>query len=358
MASEAQDEDVKTESSWAGPARILFITLILAVGFVYYYFGPSVDELQGNSPKASISKEPVTVSVADETFTIPQNYTQFVKTRRGGVQDTVDLYAILPDLEGFTIAHQDSFEGNAENSPIIHISLQDLHAPDRRFGEEKLTHRMTEREKFERIYLPLAVDPKGESARYGFTRYRLSASWGGQDEDLFVHEASDGGVVLYRCLEAVPSMPSPWCRRDLMLTDRLTLNYRFKRQRLSDWRDIDEKVMKLVESFRRVAPQPASSQTAPAPGDASPAMPPSAPPAFEDAPTPTSDSGFSPQSQAPQLPSAPDLGAAPLSGATPPALEPRTHRIDPNADPEPDEDAGPGGESGTPKAPRPEVPPN
>jgi hypothetical protein len=354
MASELRDEDVKTESSWAGPARILFITLILAGGFVYYYFGPSVDELQGNSPRASTSKEPVTVNVAGETFTIPQNYTQFVKTRRGGVQDTVDLYAILPDLEGFTIAHQDYFEGNADSSPIIHISLQDLYAPDRRFGEEKLTHRMTEREKFERIYLPLAVDPKGESARYGFTRYRLSASWGGQDEDLFVHEASDGGIVLYRCLESVPSMPSPWCRRDLMLTDRLALNYRFKRQRLSDWRETDEKVMRLVESFRHQAPRPPSAEPVAAPGGDSLAVPDGAPPASENAPAATQSPGFTPESQAPSPPAAPDLSAP--GDASPPAAEPRTHRIDPNADPDVDEDTDPGGEGDAPAAPLPEEP--
>jgi hypothetical protein len=356
MASELRDEDVTTESSWAGPARILFITLILAGGFVYYYFGPSVDELQGNSPKASTSKEPVTVSVAGQTFTIPQNYTQFVKTRRGGVQDTVDLYAILPDLEGFTIAHQDYFEGNAENSPIIHISLQDLYAPDRRFGEEKLTQRMTEREKFERIYLPLAVDPKGESARYGFTRYRLSASWGGQDEDLFVHEASDGGVVLYRCLEAVASMPSPWCRRDLMLTDRLALNYRFKRQRLSDWRDTDDKVMKLVESFRRLAPRPPSSQPAPAPDGASPPMPVATPPASAGEPTLIPSLGFTPESP-PSSPAAPDSGAVPANNASAPAAEPRIRKIDPNADPDTDQDTGVGGEGDTPSEPLPEAPP-
>ncbi|MFO1186395.1 MAG: hypothetical protein U1E87_02415 [Alphaproteobacteria bacterium] len=236
MSGEFQSEDIKTESSWAGPARILFITLILAGGFVYYYFGPSVEDLQGNSPKASTSREPVTVQIAGDAFTIPQNYTQFSKTRRGGAQDTVELFAILPDFEGFTIAHQEDFEGNAENSPVVHITLQDLHAQSRRFQNEKLEQRMTEREKFERIYLPLVVDPKGDSARYGFTRYRLTNTWGGADEDLFVHEASDGGIVLYRCLQNVANMPSPWCRRDVMLNDRLTLSYRFKRSRLSEWR--------------------------------------------------------------------------------------------------------------------------
>ena len=360
-SSDFRGEEVKTESSWAGPARILFITLILAGGFVYYYFGPSVEDIQGNNPKASTSRAPVTVTIAGETLTIPQNYTQFVKTRRGGNQDKVDLYAILPDFEGFTIAHQDDFEGNSPNSAIVHMSLQDMNSPSQRMeGGEALTIRMTEREKFERIYLPLVADAKGEPARYGFTRYRLTDKWAQKDEDLFVHEASDGGIILYRCLQEVGTMPSPWCRRDFMLTDRLNLSYRFKRSRLSDWRDIDRGLMKLLALFR----QNGAAAPAPATSDAKPAAPQSAAPAQAIAPTPNAAPGAG-------APAASSL-AAPATAADAFKLVPRgaygesaptgqsagrqVHRIDPNADPDDGSDSEPAGEgSDTPSAPLPPV---
>lgn len=366
MSSDFRGEEVKTESSWAGPARILFITLILAGGFVYYYFGPSVEDIQGNSPKASTSREPVIVSVAGEQFTIPQNYTQFMKTRRGGVQDKVDLYAILPDFEGFTIAHEDEFEGNSSNSPIVHIELGDLAVESKEVPNHQLTQRMTEREKFERIYLPLVVDPKGEPARYGFTRYRLTDKWAQKDEDLFVHEASDGGVVLYRCLQPVATMPSPWCRRDVMLTDRLGLGYRFKRERLSDWRDIDRGVTRLVETFRHgsatTAPGPGLTDTAPATSQLDDA------PATSPAP-PTSQIAAPEQNiAAPQAPAAPASdefklvpqgapvdSAAPATAAQPAA--PKVHKIDPNADPDTDEVTAPDAVGDTPSKPLPPIPP-
>lgn len=348
MSGEFQGEEIKAESSWAGPARILFITLILAAGFVYYYFGPSVEDLQGNSPKASTSREPVTVQVGGATFTIPQNYTQFSKTRRGGVQDTVELFAILPDFEGFTIARQEDFEGNAESSPVVHITLQDLHAPARRFQNETLEQRMTEREKFERIYLPLAVDPKGDSARYGFTRYRLSDTWGGADKELFVYEASDGGIVLYRCLPSVANMPSPWCRRDIMLTERLMLSYRFKRSRLSEWRDIDEKVTNLIASFRQ-SPAEDGEKSAPnaaAPSNSDEGNPPGGQPAAPPA------ASFSPPQtgvpEAPRLvPSNAGQPAFPNPAAEPPSAAPKApRRIDPHAEPDTDDDIVPEDEHG------------
>lgn len=362
MSGEYQGEDIKTESSWAGPARILFITLILAGGFVYYYFGPSVEDLQGNSPRASTSREPVTVSVAGDTFIIPQNYTQFSKTRRGGAQDTVELFAILPDFEGFTIAHQDDFEGNSENSPVVHITLQDLHAPARRFQDQTLNQRMTEREKFERIFLPLAVDPKGDSARYGFTRYRLTKTWGGADEDLFVHEASDGGIVLFRCLQNVPSMPSPWCRRDVMLTDRLTLSYRFKRSRLSEWREIDDNVTKLIATFRQAAPETPSAPDA-SDGDdggsGAPAPSVDPPPAQDGAPPAASFTP--PQTGVPEAPrlvpsSARQLPPPPTSAEPKPPVPVGARRLDPHADPETDDDIVPETEHGiAEKKPKPDA---
>jgi hypothetical protein len=341
--SEFRGEEVKNESSWAGPARILFITLILAAGFVYYYFGPSVSDIQGNTPKASTSHELVTVAVAGETFSIPQNYTQFTKTRRGGVQDIVDLYAILPDFEGFTIAHQDDFEGDSENSPIVHFSLVDLSVAGKDIGEQPMTQRMTEREKFERIYLPLVVDPKGEPARYGFTHYRLSDKWGQKDEDLFVHEASDGGIILFLCLQEVSTMPVPWCRRDTMLTDRLELSYRFKRSRLSDWRDIDRGISKLIEDFHK---GPVTAAPAPTPPAANPAP---SQPTTAQAPARQPPAGSS-TAQTNQQPGDFKLvpkGAPDESAPAPaPNNQRGAHKVDPNAEPDTDTDTVPETEHG------------
>jgi hypothetical protein len=265
-------DDVKTESSWAGPARILFITLVLAGGFLYYYFGPRVEDIQGSNPRASALSRPIHVQIGADTFSIPENYTVFAKSRRGGIQDKIELYAALPNFEGYTLPRALDFEGNDSNSPVVHFSLYD---PDKIAAEEGHTveERFTEREKFERIFLPLVTNPKGEGWRYGFTRYRLSDSWGGQDEDLFVHENSDGSMMLFRCILNVPTMPSPWCRRDMFVSNTLGLSYRFKRARLDEWRDIDAGVMDLVKQFKttpagglRPAPGTVSTPSQRAPG--------------------------------------------------------------------------------------------
>ena len=70
------DEDAQQESSWTTPLRVLFITLVLSVGFLYYYFGPTVDDIQGNIPVVSTSVKPIELVVGGTTFMIPENYTR------------------------------------------------------------------------------------------------------------------------------------------------------------------------------------------------------------------------------------------------------------------------------------------
>ncbi len=247
-------EEVKTELSWAAPARILFITLILAGGFLYYYFGPRVEDIQGTNPRASALTRPIPMTVGTDKFLIPENYTVFARNRRGGPQDSVEMYAVLPSFDGYTLPRQLDFESNDLNSPIVHFSLFD---PTKIAKEEGqiFDEVLSEREKFERIFLPLVTNPKGDPWRYGLVRYKLSDSWGGGDEDLFVHENSDASLVIFRCLQSASTMPAPWCRRDILVSKTLGISYRFKRSRLSDWRDINDGVMNLVKRFKANAAQ-------------------------------------------------------------------------------------------------------
>jgi hypothetical protein len=242
-------EEVKNESSWAGPARILFITLILAGGFLYYYFGPRVEDIQGTNPRASALTRPIAVTIGIDKFIIPENYTVFARNRRGGAQDNVEMYAVLPSFDGYSLPRQLDFESNDSGSPVVHFSLFD---PGKVANEEGQTFdaAISEREKFMRVFLPLVSNPKGDPWRYGLIHYKLSDSWAGPDEDLFVHENSDAGLIVFRCLQNVSTMPSPWCRRDVFLSNTLGLSYRFKRSRLDDWREIDEGVMNLVKRFK------------------------------------------------------------------------------------------------------------
>lgn len=231
------DNNAKMESSWGTPLRVLVITLVFAIGFLYYYFGPSLNELQGNRPEASASELPITLSIGGRQFLIPENFTQFPRARRGGTRANVALYAMLPDLDPYTIATETIFENNEPDSPIVNFQLESVRSP------------LNETQKIEKIYMPKVVDREGERALYGLTHFRFVEGTGTQNQDLFLGEDDLGRTAAIVCDRNLQEIIPPSCRRMTDLTEGVVLNYRFKRSRLRDWKEIDGSVRTLALSF-------------------------------------------------------------------------------------------------------------
>lgn len=232
------DDNARQESSWGTPLRILLITVLFAAGFLYYYFGPSINELQGNRPEASANTTLISLSIGGQHFTIPENYTQFPRARRGGSRANVALYAKLPDLTPYTIADENLFESNEPDSPIVHFQLESQRSP------------FNEAERIERIYMPSVVDREGERALYGLTHFRFVEGSGNQDQDLFLGTDELGRTAAIICDRNLQDILPPSCRRFTELTGGVNLSYRFKRNHLRDWKLIDGSVRSLALSFQ------------------------------------------------------------------------------------------------------------
>jgi hypothetical protein len=231
------DDNAKRESTWGTPIRILLITLVFASGFLYYYFGPSLNELQGNRPEASAVATPIDLVIGGRNFKIPENFTQFPRARRGGARANVALYAMLPDYEPFTIANETAFESNTDDSPIVNFQLESVRSP---FEEE---------ERVQRIYMPQVIDEKGERALYGLTHFQFGDTSGYQDQDLFIGTDSAGRTAAILCAKTLQEILPPSCRRFTHLTDGVKLSYRFKRTYLRNWKEIDGGIRDLALSF-------------------------------------------------------------------------------------------------------------
>lgn len=216
---------------------MLLIVLVFASGFLYYYFGPSLNELQGNRPEASAHTTPITLVIGGAKFVIPENFTQFPRARRGGARENVALYAMLPNLEPFTVSNETKFESNEANSPIIHFQLESVRSP---FDEEQ---------RIDRVYLPSVLDISGERALYGLTHFQFLDGSGYQDQDLYIGTDNQGRRAALTCGKEHQEILPSSCRRYTELTDSVMLSYRFKRSRLRDWKEIDASVRDLALVF-------------------------------------------------------------------------------------------------------------
>ena len=237
MVTEEFSIEAKQDSNWTLPFTIIGVTLLLSFGFLYYYFGPTLSELAGDTPDPSASDELIRMSIGNIDFQIPTSYTRFPRARRGGERSSVSLYALLPNLESYSGDQRDIFEGNEADSPVIYFEI----------GVHQST--LEESEMLTRIYLDNVNDIEGRVGPYGLTAYEFSDTSGYKDEDLFVFEDESALPVVIRCFRETDLIPSPHCRRDMRLSETLSLTYRYKRPWLAQWRDINDKIQAFVMSL-------------------------------------------------------------------------------------------------------------
>lgn len=237
-------EEVRRESSWRYPLGVFLATLVLCAIFLYYYVGPSVDELGGNVPSPAISEEPIAVSVGDLNFAVPANYTVFPRDRRGGPRDELWLYALWPTLSGYAPSRRDDFIENASDTRRVDILIASRTSP------------FTERERIDILYMPQTTDSRGARTPYQLLKYEFKEqranvpTSGYSGSELYLGEDANKAMIAIFCMKERDDAISPECWRELELSQGVTMTYRFKRPYLAEWRRIDEEIRTFVDGLR------------------------------------------------------------------------------------------------------------
>ena len=237
-------DEVREESSWRYPIGIFLATLILCAIFLYYYVGPTYDDISGTVPSPTPSDDPVSFSVSRNNFRVAANFTVFPRERRGGEFEKVTLYALWPNMTGYSSSSRLEFIDNDPDTKRIDIQIAERPTP---FGESK---------RIEDIYMPHTVDERGSRTPYRLTRFTFRPQRdavptnGYADTTLFVGKDANEQEMALFCYNEIPSIPSPECWREYELGDDLSVTYRFKRPYLAEWFEIDSRVRQFVEALQ------------------------------------------------------------------------------------------------------------
>jgi hypothetical protein len=235
--SDDSDDTVRKRSGWLIPLGVLAVTVALSALFLLYYLAPTAPPLFTEQVSPPSDSDVTEIQVGGRTFWIPGNHLQFESARRGGRKREVALFAMLPDLTGWSNWNAGAFAENGPNSRIVFLTIREQ-------------ANLSEADRLKRIYMDYVVDPKGVPGPYELTRYTFRPDSGYRAEDLFVGRTPRGPVVL-RCVRFAPEVPSPSCLRDMPLGKGVGLSYRFKRSKLNHWREIADNVETLVASFEK-----------------------------------------------------------------------------------------------------------
>lgn len=239
MARQKQSggELVHERPAWILPLLVALGVLSFSGIFLYYYFGPTPAELLGRDPKASAATRRIEAVIGGTRFLIPENYTRYPSQRGGGRQPEVAMHALLPDFAPYSPERQAEFADNTPETQVVFFTLQEAGAmlpAERRLKE---------------VYTKYLASTVAEKDRTGLEKFTFKGDSGYRDQDLFVGTDSDGRLILITCQQKTVLVESPNCTRSLLLTRNLALTYRYKRARLTEWRRIDELMIRLVTSF-------------------------------------------------------------------------------------------------------------
>ena len=236
-AGQDMNSTISPRSGWLLPLAVFAVTAVLSAIVLGYYLVPAPISFIEEHPEPTAKTDLVFLSVNGMRLAIPANYIVYRRTRLGGARDDVDLFASLPHFHGYSDANSQEFASDSANSAIVYMLVRATPIG------------MGETERLQRIYMNFIVDPKGQPGPYGLTEYRFRDDSGYRDQDLFVG-AVRGRIAVFRCERAGPRVPGPSCTRDIKLKRTVALAFRFKRDRLADWRNISDGVSALIQTFR------------------------------------------------------------------------------------------------------------
>ncbi|PVB59996.1 hypothetical protein [Labrenzia sp. 011] len=181
---------------------------------------------------------PVSLTVGDVRFRFPPDYRVSAhrqSPREAGRFDFLRLAMVWPGLDGDRLRSA----GDSDLPPAdstIQIELE--HNP----GRENL------RARIDPFYRRLARGGELDGPD-GLKILNLS-SRGTSRTELIVYDPSAQNGFIARCLKASPKEERTMCNRALLLASGLELRYRFSRELLPDWRQLDNAILRKIDSFR------------------------------------------------------------------------------------------------------------
>ncbi len=173
---------------------------------------------------------PFRVTVGTVPLSVPYDLVRFPGQRRDAAVDRLELVLRWPPSNAPGPGQATGSTGDAD----VFISLSppdDSLDPTRRLGA---------------IYNRL-LDPATLNAPQGLTGRRFVPDSGYVGEELFYDPASPTSYFV-RCAPPVTDQPGT-CLREIRLTERLDIVYRFPRSLLGQWRRLDETISALLAAI-------------------------------------------------------------------------------------------------------------
>lgn len=201
-----------------------FMTIVAIVFYVAASWFGGVVSKAGHTTDTSIKR----FSIVNTYVDVPLNMVRFFGQRQSGALNRLDLYAHWPSLEGYSHELAKDFDSLKDDAPLIFISI------------EPQTMRQEMSGRIEGIYDKFFAGPPIEAGN-GLVRRAFSADSAYFSEDLY-YEVNSPYPFAARCVRENDKVAAPFCIRDIIVGNGLSLTYRFHASMLPQWRDLENSI--------------------------------------------------------------------------------------------------------------------
>ena len=213
-------------------AALVLASLAISVGGKW--FGRSI-AMAGHTDDRSLRE----IVIGNNVISVPANAIRFERARRDGPAQRLDLYLRWPELDGYSELTRDDFNHAKGVRRIIFVLLE------RQTMSRDMSGRLAP------IYSKVIAQP-GATGPAGLVVHDFTDQSGYVDEVLAVGERSGQAPFVARCLSGASAEESlAPCQRDILIGDGLSLSYRFPKELLTNWRELDAAILAKGSSMLR-----------------------------------------------------------------------------------------------------------
>ncbi|THV25268.1 hypothetical protein [Peteryoungia ipomoeae] len=211
----------------------------LAISFAGKHYGHQL-ALANHSD----STTPIKVAIGRDVLTLPENTLRFAVQRVSKAHEQVDLYLSWPEMRGYEDALRSRFN-STHPAGIVFLQI----------SQSTMTRDMSGR--LDPIYRQL-LGPGVTQGPGGLEERHFLPGTGYEGEVLLTGTDKAGHVYAVRCLDpARGSAPtSSDCQRDIHLGRDMSVLYRFPRNILHDWENLESAIRTYIQS--RLSPATSS----------------------------------------------------------------------------------------------------
>ena len=235
-ASSGNADTVRERPAWIIPAIVLAPVVVLSAGILIYYFAPAPDLLISRASDRARPERVFAATLGDNRFLLPERYVRAIVEDKSGKVESIELHAAWPLQLADPPAVDLGRPRLLDPATALYVTL----APAGSGADSA--------RRLEDLY-SLYFDGPGTDAGSGLTRYGSKPGSGYADQELFVAGEGERRFIA-RCFPESAQPIVATCTRDRLADTGLAVRYRFNREFLPEWQQLEAGVSALLDRLR------------------------------------------------------------------------------------------------------------